>query len=198
MIGSGRLALFVLLALALAAPSRLEADTNTATGDRSGEGSTPFTGLAGSPETNLFTGALGTSIPIDVPPGRKDMTPKLALTYSSQSGPSPFGYGWDLPIGRIERTTKFGVPRCDSIHFDTFSLMLPGVAAELVRVGNGEYRPRVEQSYLKAVLAGNTWTVTDAAGMKYTFGQHAESRVGTVPDPPLELSTNGTCNFTTA
>ncbi|MCK6557289.1 hypothetical protein L6Q96_22340 [Candidatus Binatia bacterium] len=44
-----------------------------------GDGSTPFTGLAQAPEASLFVGAATTSIPIEVPPSRKGMTPKLAL-----------------------------------------------------------------------------------------------------------------------
>src|SRR5262245_907097 len=111
----------LLLLIAAAA----HADTTTSLGDHSGEGSTPFTGLAQAPEANLFTGALGTAIPIEVPPGRRNMTPQLALRYTSSAGPSPFGYGWDLPIGRIERSTSNGVPRCTGPHTDDFVLVLP-------------------------------------------------------------------------
>jgi hypothetical protein len=58
----------VILILTLRAPAR--ADTGSALGDRAGEGSTAFTGLAHAPEANLFTGALTTAVTIDVPPGR--------------------------------------------------------------------------------------------------------------------------------
>lgn len=39
-------------------------------GAQTGDGSTPFTGLAQAPEANLFIGAAQTSIPIQLPPGR--------------------------------------------------------------------------------------------------------------------------------
>lgn len=90
------------------------ADTTSSRGDRGGEGSTPFTGLVQWPEATLFTGGLSMSVPIEVPSGRKAMTPQLALQYSNSGGPSPYGHGWDLPLGRIQRSTKWGVPTCSN------------------------------------------------------------------------------------
>lgn len=55
-----QIAVTITLLLVLAA--RAAADTGTAMGDRGGEGSTAFTGLAQAPEANLFTGASGTAI----------------------------------------------------------------------------------------------------------------------------------------
>ncbi|MEO8603289.1 MAG: toxin TcdB middle/N-terminal domain-containing protein, partial [bacterium] len=188
-----------MIALSLAITAR--ADTDTSYGDRSGEGSTPFTGLAQAPEANLFTGALGTAITFAVPPGHKNATPSLALRYSSSGGPSPFGYGWDLPIGRIERTTKWGVPRCTSSHFNEFVLTLPGTAAELVNdpPNSATYRPMVEESYVNVELdqVANTWTVQDRAGMRYIFGATVGSRIGTDPSVFKTVS-GGVCSYTTA
>jgi hypothetical protein len=198
-------ALWLVPALAYLLAAAAVADTGTSLGDRSGEGTTAFTGLAGSPEANLFTGALSTRISIMVPPGRKHMTPDVALEYSSSGGPSPYGYGWNLTLGQIERTTRWGVPHCDSEHFDEFVLTLPGgVAAELVSVsvGSNEYRPRVEQKYLAATFdpGNNYWVAYDAAGMEYTFGDVKEARLGTVDDPPVKVpnAADGSCHFTTA
>ena len=64
-------ALVTLSFLAILVPRTARADTTTSLGRQSGEGSTPFTGLAEAPEANLFTGALTTKVPIRVPPGRK-------------------------------------------------------------------------------------------------------------------------------
>lgn len=178
------------------------ADTATSFGDRSGEGSTAFTGLAQAPEANLFTGSLGTAIPIAVPPGRKNATPALALQYSSSGGPSVYGHGWDLPIGRIDRVTKWGVPRCESAHFNEFVLSLPGANTELVNdpPGSATYRPRVEEAYVKAELnqASNSWLVQDRAGMRYVFGPTFQSRIGTNPATFATVHPDGSCSFTTA
>ncbi len=180
------------------------ADTTTSLGDRSGEGATPFTGLAQAPEANLFTGALTTEIPIKVPPGRKGMTPQLSLQYSSSRGASAFGRGWDLPIGRVERSTKWGNPRCSGDHVDDFIVVLPdGSAVELVAdpAGSGRYRPRVEESYLSAELdwGENRWTVRDRSGLRYEFGEHSSARVATEVDGPvLAENPDGSCSLTSA
>jgi hypothetical protein len=190
----------VILILTLRAPAR--ADTGSALGDRGGEGSTAFTGLAHAPEANLFTGALTTAVTIDVPPGRRSMTPQLALQYSSAGGPSPFGVGWDLPIGRLERSTRWGVPRCTGPHTVEFTLTLPSGAAELVRVSPGSnfYRPAVEQAYVRAekLESQNYWVVRDRSGTIYTFGNADSARVGTsTPLTFMTQATDGTCQLTT-
>jgi hypothetical protein len=194
--------LAVVLVLLLAGAAG--ADTDTSLGDRSGEGATPFTGLAQSPEANLFTGALTTSIPIKVPPGRKGMTPQLALRYSSTGGPSSFGHGWDLPIGRIDRSTKWGVPRCTGAHTNDFVLVLPGGGgSELIEdpPGSGIYHPIVEESWVEARFdpVANSWTVRDSAGLLYTFGNHSAARVATTPGgPALAPQPDGSCAITSS
>lgn len=157
----------------LSASSR--ADTSTSLGDSGGEGGGPFAGLAQSPEANLFTGAMGHSAPILIPPGRKSATPDLRLVYSSADGDGPFGYGWSLPLGSIERSTKHGVPRCTGSHVDDFALMLNGAAHELVPVGSNAYRAKIDEAYLEAVanVAANTWEVKDRAGVTYRFATNA-------------------------
>jgi RHS repeat-associated protein len=180
----------------------LLADTNTSLGDHGGEGSTAFTGLAKAPSANLFTGALTTSIPVEVPPGRKNMTPQLALQYSSSAGPSIYGYGWDLPLGRMQHSAKWGVPGCTGTHTDDFVLTLPSGTVELTAdpPGSDTYRPTVEQSYLEAQknTATNSWVVYDRSGMKYVFGDAPWARVGTDTSVFMRADANGGCRFTTA
>jgi len=88
----------IVLTVALFFAGPLNAQVSQGNGSQTGDGSTTFTGLAQAPEANLFAGTAGTSIPIQVPPGRKNLTPQLALGYNSNGGPSPYGYGWDLPL----------------------------------------------------------------------------------------------------
>ncbi len=177
-------------------------DTGTTLGDRSGEGSTPFTSLAHSPEANLFSGSLTTKIPIKVPPGRKGMTPNLALQYSSSAGASIYGYGWNLPIGRINRSTKWGVPRCTGDHTDDFVILLPGGGSmELVRTTGDVFRPVVESTFLEATFdeSANVWTVRDRAGIRYTFGDERNAKVSSYPDgPALQQNPDGSCDLTSS
>ena len=55
------------------------------------------------------TGAAKISIPIEVPSGRKGMSPNLTLTYSSGKSNGWIGVGWDIEIGAIQRSAKWGV-----------------------------------------------------------------------------------------
>lgn len=193
--------LIVILTAAACAATPAAADTATALGDRSGEGSTAFTGLAQAPEANLFTGALGTSIPLELPPGRGPLTPQLGLQYSSTGGPSPFGFGWDLPVGRVERSTAWGAPRCTGAHTDDFVLVLPSGTVQLVReaAGSNYYRAKVEQDYLRAQRfdSQNYWVVVDRSGLRYTFGNVDAARVGnSTPLTFLAVTADGTCRLT--
>ena len=196
-----RLVRSLVYVLALAVPSLASGDTTTSLGDRSGEGSTPFTGLMQSPEANLFTGASTTRIPFALPPGRKNMTPQLALQYSSTSGPSPYGYGWELPVGRIERNGKWGTPGCVGPHTDDFVLTLPSGSVELVNdpPGSDTYLPRYQEGYLQArkFPGANYWEVTDRGGIRYLFGQVPAARAGTDVNSFLALDASGVCRFTT-
>src|SRR5262245_50105312 len=46
---------------------------------------------------------------IDVPAGR-GITPEVALEYASGAGYSEYGWGWDLTLPTIERSSQHGVP----------------------------------------------------------------------------------------
>lgn len=180
-----------------------EADTGSSLGDRAGEGSTAFTGLAQAPEANLFTGSLSTAIQIEVPPGRGGMTPQLALQYSSGGGPGPFGHGWDLPLGRIERSSKWGTPRCGGAASDEFVLVLPTGSSELRRESKNSafYRPMVEEAWVRAErkTAQNQWVVVDRSGRTYTFGDVDAARLAT-GTPPVFMAQqpDGRCDYTAA
>ncbi|HSP96255.1 MAG TPA: toxin TcdB middle/N-terminal domain-containing protein [Candidatus Dormibacteraeota bacterium] len=192
--------LVVLLASLVFTAALAHADTGSSLGDHDGEGSTAFTGLAQAPEANLFTGSLTTGIALEVPPGRGGMTPQLALQYSSGGGPGPFGHGWDLPLGRIERSSAWGTPRCTGAHTDDFVLVLPTGAAELVREASGSpyFRPKVEEAWIRAEqrAAENQWVVVDRSGRTYTFGDVDSARVATSTPATLMSQSGGRCDFT--
>ncbi len=193
---------YVLCALTLSTAAH--AQTNRGDGSQTGDGSTAFTGLAQAPEANLFVGAATTSINIEVPPGRRNLTPKLALTYNSNGGPSPYGYGWDLPLGKIQRSTKHGVLSCtDPTYRNDFVLVLPGASVECTLEPSGSPNlrciPKIEESFLRIdyVPNGNYWQVWDKSGLKYKFGVGVQARTGS-DDTTLfaEYPALSTCRYT--
>lgn len=173
----GLLAVFPVAAQAQAIPG-------TPTGSQTGDGGGAFTGLASSPEANLFTGVAQTSIPIGVPPGRLGLAPVLALSYSSSSGPSHYGHGWALPIARIHRSTRDGVP--DFAPTDTFVLEMPGVVVELEPIPGSPsgYRAQTESAFLRIGFDdnGNSWKVIDKLGVTFLFGRSSSTRTGRGPE----------------
>ncbi|MDD5355895.1 MAG: SpvB/TcaC N-terminal domain-containing protein, partial [Candidatus Omnitrophica bacterium] len=107
-------------------------------------------------QPSLFTGALTYSVPISVPAGRKGIQPNVVLVYSSQSGNGILGMGWSLELGCIERSTKNGVPAYNNSQ-DTFIFKSGGSTTELVNIGGNEYRAKIEGSFMKFTLNGNSW-----------------------------------------
>jgi len=134
-------------------------------------------GGSGTATPDLFTGSLGTSIPIEVPPGRKGMDPGLALVYHSNNGNGWVGMGWELEVGAIERQITSGV----NYSGDNYLLRMGGATADLVRIsgtapGDGEFRPKIEGAFNRIQKIGAYWQVTDKTGKRFLFGQTTASR----------------------
>jgi len=146
---------------------------------------TPGAGIAGSMapflsesfRTDLATGAATMSVAITVPPGRKNMRPNLALSYSSNNPNGICGVGWAIPANYIQRSTKDGVPAYDDT--DTFIFVSGGSNAGLVKIEEGAYRAKIESAFMKYLYdnTANTWTVYDKTGTKYLFGPSGASRL---------------------
>ncbi|OGZ45223.1 MAG: hypothetical protein A2756_01205 [Candidatus Ryanbacteria bacterium RIFCSPHIGHO2_01_FULL_48_27] len=123
-----------------------------------------------------FTGALTYQYPLAIPPGRKNMQPEAALSYSSEdtSEISSFGYGWSFPVPYIERVAKEGVDRLYSRTY--FSSSFDG---DLASTTGNYYAPKVENGDFRKyefATSSSGWTVTDKSGTVYTFGSAASSR----------------------
>jgi RHS repeat-associated protein len=76
---------------------------------------------AGSFAVSL-TGAATYSIPFSMPPGIKDITPSVGLSFSSQAGNGLAGWGWNISgLSTISRvpTTKFHDGIIDPVDFDS-------------------------------------------------------------------------------
>ncbi|MBT0664886.1 hypothetical protein KI809_11295 [Geobacter pelophilus] len=142
---------------------------------------------AETPLPDLFTGTLNYRIPIDVPPGRKGMTPSVVLSYRSTNGNGWIGVGWDLELGAIERNTKGGI----NYSGNEYVLREAEGGTELVYAGVGEeYRAKIEGRFSRIVrisndisAAGPYWEAIDKKGTRYRFGFHKGSSRQYVNEP---------------
>jgi len=135
-----------------------------------------------------FRGSAHLDYPIVVPPGRKGLTPKLSLKYTSLGTNSWVGVGWDLSAGYIQRRgARRGVPKYDSTQTnptDIFELSLNGgPPQDLVKIGTDEYRLKIEGPFRRIKYYSNYWEVTDKTGVKMRFGYMADSKIGKVKNP---------------
>lgn len=83
--------------------------------------------------------------PITLPPGRKDMTPDLNITYTSEFQNGWMGWGWDLAIPTIEIDTRWGVPRFDSQE-ETETYLFNGEQLTPV-THRGQLQPRTAEKF---------------------------------------------------
>src|SRR2546428_10956191 len=102
-----------------------------------------LTVVAGAMQPDLFTGTASTSIPIEVPPGRHGIQPALSLQYWSGNGDGWLGPGWKLEVAVIQRQTRFGV----NYSGDYYTIRLAGVSTDMVSIGSGEYRGKIEGGF---------------------------------------------------
>lgn len=109
-------------------------------------------GLGEKFSPDLFTGTGNFSVPIALPPGRNGFQPELGLQYSTGSGNSPFGLGWNLSVPGVMRKTAKGVPKYDD-EKDTF--ILSG-AEDLIAV---------KRMNLRFVVNGNNTATSNDAGI---------------------------------
>ncbi len=164
------------------------AHAETGRSDDSGvSGAAGARGLAAPASPSLFSGSMSAEIPIEIPPGRQLVTPEIKLAYNSSASYSPYGYGWTLPLGAIERSTKYGVPRCEGDYStNLFTMGLAGASGELVYVGEAShnqttkhhYRLKIDEAYtdVYADESTNTWEAYDRRGVAFVFGGLPYSR----------------------
>jgi len=129
------------------------------------------------------TGALNTTFPIDIPPGRNHLQPNLDLVYNSQNTQqgSIFGEGWAINIPHIDRLNKSGVDKLystSSLNYFTSSLDGEIVSTSTVSSTATSYVARTENgSFNKYTYTSSTnqWLMTDKNGTQYTFGSSTDA-----------------------
>ncbi len=136
-------------------------------------------------KADLFMGIASYRIPIRVPPGTAGMQPDLALTYRSGGSDGWVGFGWDLGVPAIRRSTKFGVPRyaddaADPAH-DRFVLGDDNLAefSEIDYATELESYARIRR--VNRGTAEEFWEVTRGDGRVLVFGDTAGTRIEKAP-----------------
>lgn len=132
---------------------------------------------------SIQTGAATYSIPISVSPGRLNLAPNLSLNYSSYQKNGWVGVGWNLDMGAILRSTKFGL----DYDADDYLVNVVGSTTELIKRpswGQNYYGSKTEgafSKYFKEPSGG--FVQTTKPGMKYYFGSNDDSRLYDSSDP---------------
>lgn len=139
--------------------------------------------IKGAPSVSS-TGAFTYSIPITLPPGIKDLTPKLSLEYNSQSGNGLLGIGWSLggvsAIARVS-TDIYHDGNVHAVNLDANDVFaLDG--QRLLHVGGSSYTTAVadfsEITSYGTVGSGPAYFIVESQdGLVYEFGNTADSRM---------------------
>jgi hypothetical protein len=130
------------------------------------------------------TGAGRFSFELEVPPGRAGMTPRIAVSYSSDGGNGILGRGFSLEAGgEVGHDTRRGLPEYGAGREPENRYLLDGVMLELAgKDGNvyryeerkhGEYRRiRHYTEYGAGAGNGDYWEVTDRRGTVRLYGRN--------------------------
>lgn len=117
-------------------------------------------------QINLNTGAGLYQIPLKLPKGRDDLTPQLALAYTTGHGNGPYGLGWSMRLPSIRRDPG---RRGEVFLFD---------GRELADMGGGRFQPLAEAEFSRILRQGDGWEITTKTGQTMRLGQTAASRSG--------------------
>jgi RHS repeat-associated protein len=131
------------------------------------------TDLGSTFETDLNTGTGSYTLSLRLPAGPNAVLPKIDLRYHTGAGNGPFGMGWTLGALSIARQTDRQVPTY-APGDDAF--VIPGVE-NLVDLGGGLYRPRVDSHFYRIRRLATGWEITDTRGTVHLLGLSAASQV---------------------
>ncbi len=121
------------------------------------------------------TGAASLTIPIKLPPATGDLSPELALVYSSDAGNGPLGVGWslqlgDIGLGAVRISTRFGFPATPAEEdYELNGEMLVPSATE-----SGRYHTRIERfmRIRQERPSRGSWTVERPDGTSAVYGDN--------------------------
>ena len=163
-------------------------------------------------QVNPANGTSSINIPIPLSKSRSDFAPALSLNYSSGSGNSPFGIGWNITLPSIRRRTDKKLPQYrDACNSDIFQFsgaedlvvkLLPPATGGATSSNTADwqpdaftvgpyqikrYVPRIEGSFtlIEQVQspAGLYWKTTTKDNIVTFYGLSAAGRVADPADP---------------
>ena len=167
----------------------MHADRNRLNDIETADPSTRISVIAPPQASNM--GDASVAYPLDLPPGRQGVEPKLDIHYSSGGANGWTGLGWDLSIPSVAIETRWGVPRYDpGVETETYVLageQLTPVAHRGILQGRSAERAfhtRIEGGFERITRHGNhpsnyAWEVTDKSGMRYFYGDDPSGPAGT-------------------
>jgi hypothetical protein len=126
-------------------------------------------------ETDLNTGTGGYQIPLSLPPGPNGIAPSLDLRYHTVAANGPYGMGWTNGLLAISRQTDGVLPTYSA---DDDRFVIAG-QEELVNIGNGAFRPKIDTMFWRVLRKGAGWELTDTRGTVYVLGATALGRIET-------------------
>ena len=141
--------------------------------------SLPVGSLNGIPSVSS-TGAAVYEVPIDLPPGTKNLQPSVSIAYNSQAGVGIVGYGWNITgFSVITRTNKnlYYDNTIDGYNFNTSdALLLDG--KRLIKTGNNTFVVADGGNYeqIEYNQQENYFIVKTKEGLIYEYGKTDDSK----------------------
>jgi RHS repeat-associated protein len=133
-------------------------------------------------QVSEYTGAASYSVDLWTPPGSAGLQPNISLQYNSQvvdesvafTQAAWVGSGWSLDTGAIVRDMHG--TNSDTAD-DTFTISVMGTSSRLLPVDGTTYNTS-NQSFMKVVNNGSSWTAYDKSGLVYQFGLESKTSTG--------------------
>jgi RHS repeat-associated protein len=135
-------------------------------------------GLGESFQPTLNTGTAKSGLGLNLPPGTAGHQPTLRLGYDGGEANGPLGYGWSLPVARIQRRTDKGIPTYgEDLGVDRPDVFLNHQKEELVPGEDGFWFCANETAFLRYRQLPEGWEATTPTGTRLVFGTTADSRI---------------------
>ncbi|HEY5912362.1 MAG TPA: toxin TcdB middle/N-terminal domain-containing protein [Verrucomicrobiae bacterium] len=120
----------------------------------------------------LNTGTAKYSVALKLPPGTAGHAPSLSLNYEAGAANGPFGYGWLIGVGSVQRKTDRGIPTYgENVGFPRPDSYLDSNREELVPQADGYWFCKNEGAFVRYRQLSSYWEATLPNGTRQEFGR---------------------------